>query len=98
MFCVLGAFCVDERRRYIDQYDIVFDTADRKDLEVYTSAVAIAYGDGGLEYDGTDETKERDFYAYVEHGKAEYYEGYGRREPLPVTFNYERWINAPTLS
>ncbi|KAF9030830.1 hypothetical protein BDZ89DRAFT_1064393 [Hymenopellis radicata] len=71
---------VAEYQGYIDQYDIVFDTADRKDLEVYTSAVAIAYGDGGLEYDGTDEAKERDFYA---------------REPLPVTFNYERWINAP---
>lgn len=73
------------------------DKADRKDLEVYALAVRLAGGDGYLDYE-TDETKEREFAVYAEHGKPEYYEGYGRKEPLPVTFNYERWINGPASS
>ena len=33
------------------------------------------------------------YIAYVEQGAVHYLDGDGRRDILPVTFNYERWLS-----
>ncbi|KAE9404895.1 hypothetical protein BT96DRAFT_916565 [Gymnopus androsaceus JB14] len=83
-----------EYQGYIDQcqelLDAPFDSGERKDLEVYTLAVHTASGDIS---DWVDE-EPREFVTFVEHGSIQYLEGSGgRREALPVSYNYERWVS-----
>ncbi|KAJ3758562.1 polyphosphoinositide phosphatase [Lentinula raphanica] len=89
-----------EYQGYIDQcqemLDARFDSGERKDLEVYTAAVRTANGDSHLEQ--WEDEEPRDFVTYVEHGSIQYLEGSGgRREALPVTYNYERWLSGSLI-
>lgn len=75
--------------------DARFDSGERKDLELYTTAVRTASGDN--DFDWVDE-EPREFITYVEHGSIQYLEGSGgRREALPVTYNYERWLSGAVI-
>lgn len=73
--------------RYIDQcQELTEASVERKDLAVYLTAVRIATG----EADGiADDT----YLAYVQRGTSRYLDVTTRTDALPVTFNYERWIN-----
>ncbi|KAJ3865788.1 polyphosphoinositide phosphatase [Lentinula novae-zelandiae] len=89
-----------EYQGYIDQcqelLDARFDSGERKDLELYTTAVRTASGDN--DFDWVDE-EPREFITYVEHGSIQYLEGSGgRREALPVTYNYERWLSGAVIA
>lgn len=78
--------------RYIDQCLELLDApttmGERKDLEVYSMAVRTAVGD----VSDWEEEPPREFISYVERGSMQYLDGVGRREGLPVTYNYERWL------
>jgi hypothetical protein len=78
--------------RYIDQCLELLDApttmGERKDLEVYSMAVRTAMG----EVSDWEEETPKEFISYVERGSTQYLEGVGRKEGLPVTYNYERWL------
>jgi hypothetical protein len=61
---------------------------ERKDLEVYSMAVRTATG----EMSDWQEQVPKEFIAYVERGTSQYLDGVGRKDALPVAFNYERWL------
>lgn len=61
---------------------------ERKDLEIYIAAVRNAGGEG---FDSPEDAP-RDLIAYVERGSLNYIDG-SKKEPFPVTFNYERWLS-----
>jgi len=77
--------------RYIDQCQELLDApttmGERKDLEIYIAAVRNAGGEG-LDW---PEDAPRDLITYVERGSLNYIDG-SKKEPFPVTFNYERWL------
>lgn len=62
---------------------------ERRDLEVYSMAVRTANGEPPY----WQETP-KEFTAYVERGTTQYLDGSSRKEALPVTFNYERWLGS----
>ena len=78
--------------RYIDQCQELLDApttmGERKDLEIYIAAVRNAGGEG-LDW---PEEAPRDLITYVERGSLSYIDG-SKKEPFPVTFNYERWLS-----
>uniref|UniRef100_A0A0W0FVL4 Putative polyphosphoinositide phosphatase n=1 Tax=Moniliophthora roreri TaxID=221103 RepID=A0A0W0FVL4_MONRR len=79
-----------EYHGYIDQCQELLDArfigGERKDLEVYTNAVKTAAG----ELDWSEAVIPKELVMYVEYGKPEYI---GRKEALPVQYNYERWLS-----
>lgn len=81
-----------EYQGYIDQCQELLDApstmGERKDLEIYIAAVRNAGGEG-LDW---PEDAPRDLIAYVERGSLNYIDG-SKKEPFPVTFNYERWLS-----
>ena len=87
-------------RRYIDQCQELLNASLREpplpgDLEMYTSAVRMAEGDLPGYWDSQDATPPKEFVAYVERGISAYLDGTGtvRKDSLPVTWNYERWLS-----
>lgn len=76
--------------RYIDQcQELIEALVERKDLAVYQTAVRTATGETvGWQDEFVDDT----FLIYVERGTTQYLDGAGRKDALPVAFNYERWI------
>ncbi|GLB44123.1 putative sacI homology domain containing protein [Lyophyllum shimeji] len=80
---------VAEYQGYIDQCEELLDApttmGERKDLEVYTTAIRTATGDTP---DWPDEVP-KEFATYVERGRTQYLDGL---QEFPVSFNYERWL------
>lgn len=62
---------------------------ERKDLAVYQIAVRTAAGDT---VGWQDDPAEDAFVAYAERGTTQYLDGSGRKDALPVAYNYERWV------
>ena len=81
-------------RRYIDQCQELLDApttmGERKDLEVYSTAVRTAAG----ETPDRPEEVPKDFIAYVERGKIQCLEGVSGKDGLSVVFNYDRWLGS----
>ncbi|KAF8626659.1 hypothetical protein AX15_004750 [Amanita polypyramis BW_CC] len=89
-----------EYQGYIDQCHELLNASLREpplpgDLEMYTSAVRMAEGDLPGYWDSQDATPSKEFMTYVERGTSAYLDGTGtvRKDPLPVTWNYERWLS-----
>ncbi|KAL0573290.1 phosphatidylinositol-3,5-bisphosphate 5-phosphatase [Marasmius crinis-equi] len=86
-----------EYHGYIDQCQELLDArmtgGERKDLEVYTTAVRTASG----EVSDWSEEVPKEYVSYVEYATPQYIEGGGggRKEAFPVMFNYERWLAGP---
>lgn len=79
--------------RYIDQCQDLLDAPGQiaeTDLDLYTQTV----GAGGMP-DWPDEIADESFVAYVERGTVAYL--VGRKDSLPVAFNYDRWISGRGL-
>lgn len=62
------------------------DGVARDDLEKYQSGVSVAHG----ELDWLQEPKEEPFVTYVESVNPQRLDG--PRDPLPIKFDYEKWI------
>ena len=81
---------------YIDQCQELLDApttmGERKDLEVYSTAVKTAAG----EMPDRPEEIPKDFITYVERGRIQHLEGIGRKDGLSVVFNYDRWLGGST--
>lgn len=76
--------------RYIDQCQELIEAAvDRKDRIVYQTAARTAIGEGT---DWQNDVADEVFVNYVERGTAQYLDGAGGKDALPVAFNYERWV------
>ncbi|THH30440.1 hypothetical protein EUX98_g3744 [Antrodiella citrinella] len=79
-----------EYQEYIDQCMELLDAppngAERKDRKVYGAAIATGLGEGGITMD--PEVVDKDFVTFVERPL----DATGRRDNLPITFNYEKWI------
>ena len=71
--------------------DILPDYAERKDQQVYENAVAMAtMGDDDML---VPLDKDIDaFYTFVDKASPSIAEYAGSKENLPITFNYEKWI------
>ncbi|KAK2460382.1 hypothetical protein APHAL10511_007547 [Amanita phalloides] len=90
-----------EYQGYIDQCQELLNAPLREpplpgDLEMYTNAVLMAEGDLPGYWDSLDATPPKEFAAYVERGISAHLDGIGtvRKDPLPVTWNYERWLSS----
>lgn len=87
-----------EYQGYIDQCEALLDgpmsMGERKDIEIYASAV-----DSGLGYssDWPDEVP-RELIMSVERASTAYLDNTGGRNPFPVTFNYEKWLGGVNLT
>ncbi|TFK37658.1 SacI homology domain-containing protein [Crucibulum laeve] len=85
-----------EYQGYIDQCEELLEApstvGERKDLEVYAAAVGLANGGEMLTW---QDEEPKDFVTYVERGSTSYLDGGGRKDPLPITYNYERWLSNP---
>ena len=79
--------------RYIDQcQELLYAPAtlgERKALEVYALAVQTARGDT---HDYRSEEISKEFFSYIERSSTQYLDG-GKKEALPVTFDYDRWLS-----
>ncbi|KAH8107843.1 polyphosphoinositide phosphatase [Cristinia sonorae] len=79
-----------EYQEYIDQCMDLLDAppngAERKDRKVYGAAIATGMGEGDIEM--TPEVLDKDFVIYLERPM----DASGRRDNLPITFNYEKWL------
>jgi hypothetical protein len=77
--------------RYIDQCQELLDapstSGERKDLELYSSAVRTATGEVP---DWIGEIP-KEFIAYVEYVPNQYLDG---RKDVQPSFNYERWLGS----
>lgn len=81
----------EEYQGYIDQcQELVEALVERKDLVVYMTAVRTATGEAA---GWQDEVVDDAYLVYVERGTTRYLDGAGRKDALPVAFNYERWIS-----
>ncbi|KAF8064104.1 polyphosphoinositide phosphatase [Lyophyllum atratum] len=82
---------VAEYQGYIDQCQELLDApttmGERKDLEVYSTAIRTAMGETP---DWPDEVP-KEFLSYVERGHTQDLNG-KQGEGFPVSFNYERWL------
>jgi len=82
-----------EYQGYIDQCQELLDApktiAERKDFEVYQLAVRTGSGEV---LDGREEIIDDALIAYVERGSTQYLDGVGRKDALPISFNYDRWV------
>lgn len=82
-----------EYQGYIDQCQELLDApstyGERKDLEIYSSAVQIGKGDG---LDLWPEEIPREFITYINRQSAGYADN-RNKEAFPVSFNYERWLD-----
>ena len=76
--------------RYIDQcQELLYAPAtlgERKALGVYALAVQTARGDTHAE------EIPKDFFSYIERSSTQYLDD-GKREALPVSFDYGRWLS-----
>ncbi|KAL1739305.1 SacI homology domain-containing protein, partial [Schizophyllum fasciatum] len=85
---------VEQYQGYIDQCQELMENptgrGDRRDVDIYVAAVSAA------RWDGPDPMEDvpREFVAYVERGSAAYLSGTGRKEPFPVSYNYERFLSS----
>ena len=84
-----------EYTEYIDQcremLGTIPDYAERKDQQVYESAVAMAtMGDDDMLVPPDKDIDS--FYSFVDKASPLIAESTGSRENLPITFNYEKWI------
>lgn len=70
----------------MDLLDAPPNSAERKDRKVYGAAIATGLGEGAIAMD--PEVQDKDFVTYVERPR----NATGRRDNLPITFNYEKWI------
>ena len=63
---------------------------------MYANAVRTAQGEVSGYWDGHDAIPPKEFVAYVERGVNAYLDGIGtvRKDPLPVAWNYERWLSS----
>ena len=79
--------------RYIDQCQELLDApatlGERKALEVYAWAVQTAKGDI---HDYWPEEIPKEFFSYIERSSTQYLDD-GRKEALPVSFDYDRWLS-----
>jgi len=82
-----------EYQGYIDQCQELLDApatlGERKALEVYALAVQTAKGDT---HDYWPEEIPKEFFSYVERSSTQYLDG-GKKEALPVSFDYDRWLS-----
>jgi hypothetical protein len=80
----------EEYQGYVDQCQELIEAAvDRKDRTVYQTVARTATGETA---DWQDDVADEVFLNYVERGTTQYLDGAGRKDALPVAFNYERWI------
>lgn len=70
----------------MDLMDAPPNSAERKDRRIYGAAISTGLGQGNIASD--PEMADKDFVAYVERPL----DASGRRDNLPITFNYEKWI------
>ena len=88
-----------EYKDYIDQcqeiLDVTADFAERKDQQVYESAIALATLEGDEESLPPEKDLET-FYVYVDKASPQVAESAGNKELLPITFSYEKWISGYT--
>lgn len=65
---------------------------ERKDLEVYSTAVRTAAG----EIPERSEEVSKDFITYLERGKIQHLESTSRKDgsSILVAFNYDRWLGS----
>jgi phosphatidylinositol 3,5-bisphosphate 5-phosphatase len=76
--------------RYVDQCQELIEAAvDRKDRIVYQTAARMATGET---INWQDDVADEAFLNYVERGTTQHLDNAGRKDALPVAFNYERWI------
>ena len=84
--------CSSRLNRYIDQCQELLDApatlGERKALEVYALAVQAARGDT---HDYLQEEIPKEFFSYIERSSTQYLDG-GKKEALPVSFDYDRWL------
>jgi len=82
-----------EYQGYIDQCQELLDApatlGERKALEVYALAVQTARGDT---HDYWPEEIPKEFFSYIERSSTQYLDG-GKKEALPVSFDYDRWLS-----
>jgi hypothetical protein len=85
--------CSSRLNRYIDQCQELLDApatlGERKALEVYALAVQAARGDT---HDYWPEEIPKEFFSYIERSSTQYLDG-GKKEVLPVSFDYDRWLS-----
>lgn len=85
--------CLSYLNRYIDQCQELLDApatlGERKALEVYALAVQTARGDT---HDYWPEEIPKEFFSYIERSSTQYLDG-GKKEVLPVSFDYDRWLS-----
>lgn len=62
---------------------------DRKDRMVYQTAARTATGEATA---WQDDIADEVFLNYVERGTSQYLDSAGRKDALPVAFNYDRWV------
>ena len=82
--------------RYIEQCQELLDapisSLEKRNLETYAQAVHTGRGEG-LDDWVEDYEVPKDLVAYVDRSSTDYLDG-ARKEPFPVTFNYERWLRS----
>jgi len=78
-----------EYEEYIEQSYMPPDFVERKDRKVYEATVVIGLGEDVSAL----EVSEKGYLAYVERASPEITEGPLSKDLLPITFNYEKWLN-----
>ncbi|KAF9526072.1 polyphosphoinositide phosphatase [Crepidotus variabilis] len=87
-----------EYQGYIEQCQELLDapitSMEKGNLETYAQAIQTGRGDDIAYWtEGFEAPKE--LISYVERSSTDYLDG-TKREPFPVTYNYERWLRSPS--